>query len=527
MFSIALVIFREVFEITLIVGILMAATRGLYQRTQWVVIGVLSGIAGAILLAFFTDTISQAAQGMGQEMLNATILLIAAILIGWTTIWMQSHGRQLAQHFKEVGEAVTHRHKPVYTLAVVVALTVLREGAEIVMFTYSAYVTGTKIYQLIFGGLFGMCAGTAVGIVLYYGLLKIPTRRIFSVTSWLLIFLVAGMVAQAFGFLAAAGKVPEIIPTLWDTSRIVSQGSFLGKIMHVMAGYSERPSGIQVLVFLLTIFGLAMTLKLSVRMSGVPKTTLKHVTLILLAIACILGRVPQAYADRHVYSPIVEGKGEVAVETRGLYDIDHNKSKNAVQEYKNAIEYGVTDRWTTELYGEFERQSKQDADENTALSSIKFTHLEWENRYQLTEQGQYWLDAGVYFAYEIPVREKDPGEIEGKILLEKSLPHFTHTANFIFKKEVGGGTTHETEGSLAWSTKYRLLKSFQPGFEYWIDFGEIPKHLPYDQQVHQLGPAFYGHLTPHIKYDVGYLFGLSHAAAMGELKWNIEYEFVF
>ncbi len=527
MFSIALVIFREVFEIALIVGILMAATRGLPKRTQWVAIGMLSGVAGAVLIAFFTDTISQAAQGMGQEMLNAVILLIAALLIGWTTIWMQSHGRQLTQHFKEVGEAVIHRQKPVYTLAVVVALSVLREGAEIVMFTYSAYVTGTKIYQLIFGGLFGLCAGAAVGMVLYYGLLKVPTRKIFSVTSWLLIFLVAGMVAQAFGYLAAAGKVPEIIPTLWDTSRIVSEGSFLGKVMHVMAGYSERPSGIQVLVFLLTIFGLAMALKLSARMSAKVHSVKNHVMIILLGMACILGPSQQAYANKQVYSPIVGGKGEWAVEIKGQYDMDSRKDKNAVQEYKNAVEYGVTDRWTTELYGEFERQSQQDENGNTSLSSIKFTHLEWENRYQLTEQGQYWLDAGVYFAYEIPVREKDPGKIEGKILLEKSLPHFTHTANFIFNKEVGGGTTHETEGGFAWSSKYRLSKSFQPGFEYWIDFGEINEHLSYNEQSHLIGPAFYGHVTPHIKYDIGYLFGISHDAPMGELKWNIEYEFVF
>ena len=246
--------------------------------------------------------------------------------------------------------------------------------------------------------------------------------------------------------------------------------------------------------------------------------------IVLLIIIIVFSLSHPAYAEKHVYTPIIV-KGEWELETTGVYDIDHSKSKNAVQEYKNSIGYGLTDRWATELYGEFERQPQQDDNGNAFISSVKFTHLEWENRYQLTEQGQYWLDAGLYFAYEIPMRQKDPGRIEGKILLEKSPGQFTHTANIIFNKEVGGGTTQETTAGLAWSSRYRLSEHFQPGIEYWIDFGEIHKALHYDQQSHQVGPAIYGRLTRHIKYDLGFLFGISAAAPRGELKWILEYEF--
>lgn len=529
MFSIALIVFREVFEISLIVSILMAATKGLARRTQWVGIGILSGVTGAILMAIFADVISQAASGMGQEMLNAAILLIAASLIGWTTIWMTRHARHLSQEFKHIGHEVISGHKPVYTLAVVVALSVLREGTEIVMFTYSAFITGGKVYQLIMGGLLGTCAGAAVGVILYYGLMKVPTKQIFQVTSWMLIFLVAGMVAQAFGYLVAADKVPDIVPAVWDTSSILPDASFLGRIMHVMVGYTDRPSGIQLLVYFLTIAGLAALLKIyalpSARQGRAPSGQAKKSVILMIAgLACCFALPHSAYAEKHVYSPIVQ-QGEIELETTGVYDFDHSKDKNALQEYKNAVGYGVTDRWATEFYGEFERQLRQNNDGTTSISSVKFTHLEWENRYQLTEQGQYGLDAGLYFAYEIPVRDKDPGKIEGKILLEKSLPQFTHTANIIFNKEVGGGTTQETDAGFSWSSRYRLSDRFQPGFEYWIDFGQIKKHLPFNEQSHQIGPAFYGRLTRHIKYDVGYLFGISHAAPTGELKWVIEYEF--
>ena len=261
MFSIAIVIFREVFEIALIVGVLMAATRGLSKRGQWVVVGLLGGMAGSILLAFFADKISQVAEGMGQEILNAIILLIAATLIGWTVLWMARHGRELTQHLKQVGHAVVKGEKPIHTLAVVVTLTVLREGAEIVMFTYSAFVTGGRPFDLILGFLFGAFAGTAVGVILYYGLIKIPTKQIFNVTSWLLMFLVAGMVSQAAGYLTAAGKLPELIPTMWDTSTLLSEDILSGKFLQVLLGYTQRPSGMQVLVYAVTLTILGALIK--------------------------------------------------------------------------------------------------------------------------------------------------------------------------------------------------------------------------------------------------------------------------
>ena len=252
----------------------------------------------------------------------------------------------------------------------------------------------------------------------------------------------------------------------------------------------------------------------------------KVIVITLVGLAGLCGWPMKAGAAKHVYSPIVQ-KGELELETTGTYDLDHSKEKNAAQEYKNAIGYGVTDRWATEFYGEFERQPQENDDGTISQSSVKFTHLEWENRYQLTEQGQYWLDVGLYFAYEIPVREKDPGEVEGKLLLEKSTQNFTHIANLIIEKEVGGGSTEQTAAGMAWSSRYRLSEHFQPGFEYWADFGQVRNRLAYHEQSHQAGPAFYGRLTPHIKYDVGYLFGISHAAPAGELKWALEYEMRF
>ncbi len=519
MFSIALVLFREVFEIALIVTILMAATKTLKHRTPWIIIGIAWGIVGSAIIAFFADAISNAAEGLGQEILNASILLIAAVLIGWTTIWMNRHGKTISQEFKQIGQQVAQGRKPMYTLAFVIALATLREGAEIVMFTYSAFLTGTKVWDLVMGGMLGLCAGISIGVVLYYGLMKIPTKKIFTYTSWLLIFLVAGMLVQALGYLTAAGVVPEIIPMVWDSSRIISSGSVVGKILHVLVGYTERPTGIQVIVYILTIGGLSMALKL---FGQLPQEKIqKTVVVVILGIMCYFTAPSTAHATKKVYSPIVE-KGELEFEARGQYDIDERASKDNAQKHKYAVGYGVSDRWFTEVYGEVER-TKNDNDEDL---NFKFTALSWENRFQLTEQGQLPVDIGLYLEYEASFEDKHSDKLEAKLLLEKSLINFTHTLNLALEQQVGRHPGEDLAGGLAWSSKYRLKEWFQPGVEWHSDFGEINQVVAYNDQKHQAGPAFYGKIGS-VKYDVGYLFGASDAAPKGEIKWILEYEMRF
>src|SRR5271155_5608689 len=96
MFAAALIVFREVLEAALVVTVVMAATRGLPKRHWWINIGILGGIAGAGLVAALANFLSNAFAGAGQEIVNAAILFLAVCLIGWHVIWMNSHGRQIA-----------------------------------------------------------------------------------------------------------------------------------------------------------------------------------------------------------------------------------------------------------------------------------------------------------------------------------------------------------------------------------------------------------------------------------------------
>jgi hypothetical protein len=227
-----------------------------------------------------------------------------------------------------------------------------------------------------------------------------------------------------------------------------------------------------------------------------------------------------ALAEKLVYTPDAE-EGEWEFETNALYDFNHNdKTKNALQEYHQAIGYGVNSFWHTELELEDETLPT-----DTSITSFQATHIEWENIFQFTPKGEYWLDTGMYLAYEAPVTHGQPGQFEGKILLEKDIHKWTNVLNISFNQETGAERDPDTDSGIAWSTRYRFNRYIQPGFEYWIDFPEMSGDSTYNDQNHQIGPVIYGDLWGHLKYDIGYLFGISQAAPHRELKWNLEYEF--
>jgi high-affinity iron transporter len=256
-----LLVFREVLEAALIVSIVAAATRAVPGRNKWIISGMGLGILGAIILALFTGVIADSLSGMGQEWFNAGVLLTAVAMIGWHVIWMARHGRELAQQMKAVGNAVSSGSRPLTALLVVVAIAVLREGSEVVLFGYGLLAGGSSLGSLALGAVLGLLAGTAIGIAMYFGLLKIPMRHFFNATNGLLILLAAGLASSAAGYLIQADAIPSLADPLWNTSTLLSNESLLGRILHVLIGYTAQPSGMQVVFYVVTLVLLAIGIK--------------------------------------------------------------------------------------------------------------------------------------------------------------------------------------------------------------------------------------------------------------------------
>jgi len=257
------IVFREVIEAGLIIGIVMAATRGVVGRGRWINIGILAGVLGATIVAFFAGAISEAFQGAGQELFNASVLSIAVIMLMWHNAWMARHGREIAAEMRSVGTAVSEGAKPLTALAIVVGLAVLREGSEVVLFLYGIMASGTTGSALLVGGALGIAAGAAFTAFTYFGLLAVPTRYIFSVTGWLIALLAAGMASQAVQFLNNAGLVVALDRTVWDTSWMLSEGSILGRMLHALIGYTERPTEMQLTIYLATLLAMYLLMRIA------------------------------------------------------------------------------------------------------------------------------------------------------------------------------------------------------------------------------------------------------------------------
>ncbi len=258
-----LIVFREVFEAGLIVGIVMAVTSGVAGRGLWVAGGVAAGVFGACLVALFTGGLSELFGGSGQEVFNAGILGFAVLMLTWHNVWMSRHGRELAAEMRAAGEAVVAGSKSLAALAIVVAIAVLREGSEVVLFLYGvAAAQGGASLSMVAGGFIGLILGSLVCLMTYLGLITIPMRYLFSVTSALIALLAAGMAAQAIAFLEQADILTALDETVWDTSWILSDSSYLGRALHTLIGYVDQPTAMQLIAYAATLAVIIVLMKL-------------------------------------------------------------------------------------------------------------------------------------------------------------------------------------------------------------------------------------------------------------------------
>ncbi|HEY2836400.1 MAG TPA: FTR1 family protein [Rhizomicrobium sp.] len=272
MLSALLIVFREVIEAGLIVGIVLAATQGVPRRGRAVSAGVGAGVLGACLVAAFAGELAALFEGNGQELFNASILLLAVMMLTWHNVWMASHGREMARELKAAGHEVVTGKRTLAALGVVVGVAVLREGSEVVLFLYGiAAQGGTSNTALLAGGALGLGAGAVVSALMYFGLLTVPAGRLFQVTSGLITLLAAGMAAQAVLFLQNGGYIEIMTGTVWDTSWLLKEDSIPGRLLHTLVGYVEAPNGAQILAYLGTIIVILMLMRLVGKPSPRPR----------------------------------------------------------------------------------------------------------------------------------------------------------------------------------------------------------------------------------------------------------------
>lgn len=249
-----IILFREVLEAGLIVGVMLAASEGVRGRGLVIGLGIAGGILGSAAIALFAERIAGLFDGSGQELLNAAILGVAVVMLVWTVVWMASHGKEMVAEMRSVGKAVKEGSRPIAALGIVVGMAVLREGVEIVLFMYGITVSGGETFgNVALGFALGVLAGAAVSYVLYRGLVAIPVRHLFKTTTILITLLAAGLAAQSVGILQDAGFIQPLSDPVWNSTWLLADDGAVGRVLRTLVGYRAEPTGMQVIAYVGTV----------------------------------------------------------------------------------------------------------------------------------------------------------------------------------------------------------------------------------------------------------------------------------
>lgn len=267
MFAASLIVFRETLEAALFVGIIAAATKQLPLRGRWLAGGVATGVAGALLLALTAEQVGAWADGIGQDLVNIGILAVALSMLVWHCVWVSTHGRQMAMEARQLGASVQGGQRKPWALFVAVALAVLREGAETVLFVAGSVTGGGPVSaaSVLLACALGLIAGAVVGVGLYAGLSRIPTQKLFAATNVLIALLAASIASQLALALTQAGLIERGTAPLWDSSTWLASDSALGALLHALVGYDARPSGVQLAFYVAVLAGIYIGTRLVMR----------------------------------------------------------------------------------------------------------------------------------------------------------------------------------------------------------------------------------------------------------------------
>ena len=440
------------------------------------------------------------------------ILLTAAVVIGWTAVWMKTHARDMVNEMRQVGRDVMAGKLPGISLSIIIGLAILREGSEIALFIYGMFASGQDASSIVLGSAVGVTLGTIAGVALYMGLIKMSAKYMLRVTGWLLVLLVAGLSSQAAGFLSAAGFFPHFSKPLWNMSWLLSDDSITGKAFRSLIGYTARPTPVELLFYAgaLGIVLSCMNFAEKKHIMGKAMTTAASVAMFALMIV-----MPRpALALDEIYSPNAEPH-EAAIEYNGSRTFDKDSSKDNAQEHELALEFGATDHVTLEASLGFAKDPGDDA---------TLEDVELEGRYMFSEPGKNWVDTGVLLAYGFSTHSDDPDSLEAKLLLQKDTGRFTHTANIGFEQQVGDHASGGPDGAFLWNSRYRYSEEFQPGLELQSDLGSGATLHHFNEQEHYIGPAVWGRLFGHVRYQAALLRGVTDESSDMAARLHIEYE---
>lgn len=266
MFQIALVVFRECLEISMILGIISVATKSIQNSLVYVTAGVMLGTILSALMAFIASSLDFTLGGYGDELVNVSIIFLTVLVVSATAIWVKNYSYKVSNKMDNLALRIERGVTPKLMLALVVAVTIFREITEIILFV-SALTTAYELTPIdyLLGFLSGVGGSVVISVAIYYGMSKLAVRYLFKVSFLMLILIAASLASEAAGMLTSIGVWGLYNEPLWDSSWLISDFSFMGKILKTLIGYNSQPNMLQVMFYLGTICMIMLCSKVTIK----------------------------------------------------------------------------------------------------------------------------------------------------------------------------------------------------------------------------------------------------------------------
>src|SRR3990170_5971881 len=236
-----LIVLREGLEAALIVAIILAylaKTNNVKQfKSVWM------GLAGAVVVSILTGFIIFVTAGelpeRGEEIFEGIAMLTAVGVLTWMIFWMKKVSRQIKKELEEKVDKALEVGSSL-AIATIVFIPVVREGWETALFLFSI-TRSTSALSSFIGGVLGVASAIFLGYSFYRGTKRLNLKVFFNVTSVLLIFFAAGLLAHGIHELQEAALLPFLVEHVWDINHILDDGSGVGLWLKALFGYNGNP----------------------------------------------------------------------------------------------------------------------------------------------------------------------------------------------------------------------------------------------------------------------------------------------
>ena len=232
-----IIILREVLEAALIISVLLAISQQLKVSRQWIFFALLIGFAAASIYATYIEVVSMAMEGVGQEVVNASLHLLIYSCIILLIFSIKDHA---------------HHRLMILVMTSCVAIATIREGSEIIIYI-SGFISSPELFLTVsIGSIVGTGIGISIGVFFYYLITSMSFNKGIRLALFLLILIAGAMILQATQLLIQADLITSQQP-LWNSSALISERSLFGQLLYALLGYEATPTPIQVYCYIASL----------------------------------------------------------------------------------------------------------------------------------------------------------------------------------------------------------------------------------------------------------------------------------